>query len=179
MSYITTVTGKHFDPVEVEAEKIDLQDIFHALSLLCRANGHVRYFFSVAQHSINCSVEAQARGYSRQVQLACLLHDAAEAYLSDVTRPLKASMKEYQKTEEYLLRCIWEKYLDSELTEEESEQVFEIDDDMLSYEFQKLMPEMISDRYEKIVSTPDVSCRKPEAVEREMFERFEEILKTK
>ncbi|MCD8054765.1 MAG: phosphohydrolase [Lachnospiraceae bacterium] len=179
MSYITTVTGKHFDPIEVESEKIDLQDIFHALSLICRANGHVKYFFSVAQHSINCSVEAHARGYSGQVQLACLLHDAAEAYLSDVTRPLKASMKEYQKTEEYLLRCIWEKYLDGELTEEEYEQIFEIDDDMLAYEFRELMPEMISDRYKKIVSTPDVSCRKPEEVEREMFERFEKIHETR
>ncbi|MDO4621178.1 MAG: HD domain-containing protein [Lachnospiraceae bacterium] len=175
MSYITTVTGKHFDPVNVVPEDIDLQDIFHALSLLCRANGHVKYFFTVAQHSINCSLEAQARGYSKRVQLACLLHDAAEAYLSDITRPMKAGMKEYQKTEENLLRHIWDKYLDGRLSEEEYAQVFDIDDDMLAYEFLKLMPEPISDRYRNIVSEPDVSLRNPEDVKREMFDRFCEL----
>ena len=52
MSYITTFTGKHFDPIHPVPEKIDVKDIAHALSLICRANGHTRFFYSVAQHSI-------------------------------------------------------------------------------------------------------------------------------
>ena len=89
MSYITTYTGKHFDPIQPEPGLFDLTDISHALSLLCRGNGHMKHFYSVAQHSIACAEEAKARGYSARVQLGCLLHDASEAYLSDVTRPGK------------------------------------------------------------------------------------------
>ena len=86
MSYITTYTGKHFDPIQPEPGLFDLTDISHALSLLCRGNGHMKHFYSVAQHSIACAEEAKARGYSARVQLGCLLHDASEAYLSDVTK---------------------------------------------------------------------------------------------
>lgn len=47
MSYITTYTGKHFDPVNPDASLLCIEDIAHALSLLCRGNGHVQTFFSV------------------------------------------------------------------------------------------------------------------------------------
>ena len=85
MSYITTVTGKHFDPMDPGNQDFNIVDIAHALSLICRGNGHIRFFYSVAQHSIACAEEAVARGYSPEVILGCLLHDASEAYLSDVT----------------------------------------------------------------------------------------------
>ena len=49
---ITTYTGKHFDPTHPDEELICIEDIAHALSLLCRGNGHVRTFFSVGQHCI-------------------------------------------------------------------------------------------------------------------------------
>ena len=52
MSYITTYTRKHFDPVHPEAEKIDILDIAHALPLICRGNGHVSSFWSVGEHCI-------------------------------------------------------------------------------------------------------------------------------
>lgn len=171
MSYITTVTGKHFDPVHVDVDKIDILDIAHALSQLCRANGHTKYFYSVAQHSINCCREAAAKGYSEKVQYACLLHDAAEAYLSDVTRPVKALLEDYQVIEEKLLWQIWKKYLHADLTDEEYREVFEIDDQMLSYEFTKLLPESVSDDYKEITSSPDVTCKDPSSVETEFLER--------
>lgn len=50
MTYITTYTGKHFDPVNPDASLLCIEDIAHALSLLCRGNGHVQTFFSVGQH---------------------------------------------------------------------------------------------------------------------------------
>lgn len=89
MSYITTYTGKHFDPVNPDASLLCIEDIAHALSLLCRGNGHVQTFFSVGQHCIACAKEAQARGLSARLILACLLHDASECYMSDVPRPFK------------------------------------------------------------------------------------------
>ena len=86
---ITTYTGKHFDPTHPDEELICIEDIAHALSLLCRGNGHVRTFFSVGQHCILCAKEAEARGYSGRLILASLLHDASECYMSDVPRPFK------------------------------------------------------------------------------------------
>ena len=60
--------------------------------------------------------------------------------MSDVTRPVKALLTEYLKVEENLQNMIWNKYLKTPLTKEEKQQVFEVDDDMLAYEFAKIMP---------------------------------------
>ena len=95
MSCIKTFTGVMIDPLRPEPEKLRIADIAHSLSMLCRANGHFKTFYSVGQHSINCMKEAQARGYSPRLQLACLLHDGSEAYLSDVTRPVKHELPKY------------------------------------------------------------------------------------
>lgn len=141
MSYITTYTGKHFDPTQPDIKKIDIRDIAHALSLTCRGNGHVKTFFSVAQHCINCAMEAEARKLPRRVILACLLHDASEAYMSDVPRPLKPSMPEYLRTEEHLLDVIYTKFLGAPLEEAEKRLVKEIDDDMLYYDLKELLNE--------------------------------------
>ena len=141
MSYITTYTGKHFDPTAPDMTLIDVRDIAHALSLTCRGNGHVKTFFSVGQHCINCAREAELRGYSKRVILACLLHDASEAYMSDVPRPFKAALPEYVQAEEQLLEKIYEHFLGSELTEEEQRLVKVIDDDMLYYDLKVLLNE--------------------------------------
>lgn len=145
MSYITTFTGKHFDPVNPDMSQVDIIDIAHALAMICRGNGHVQTFFSVGQHCINAAREAVARGYSKRVVLACLLHDAGEAYMSDVPRPLKAAMPEYVQIENRLLDLIYEKFLGSALTEEETALVKSIDDDLLYYDLRVLLNEL-SDR---------------------------------
>ena len=84
--YITTYTGIRFYPASPDAEGICIEDIAHALSLLCRGNGHVSRFWSVAEHCILCAREAAAREWPARLVLACLLHDASECYLSDVPR---------------------------------------------------------------------------------------------
>lgn len=145
MSYITTYTGKHFDPVNPDMTQVDVQDIAHALSLICRGNGQVKTFFSVGQHCINAAREAIARGYSRRVILACLLHDACESYMSDVPRPLKGAMPEYVCIEEHLLDLIYEKFLGSTLTEEENKLVKEIDHALLYYDLKELLDETFAE----------------------------------
>ena len=79
--YITTYTGKHFEPTNPDPELIRIEDIAHALSMLCRGNGHVKTFWSVGQHCICCAREAAARGLSNRMVLVCLLHDASECYM--------------------------------------------------------------------------------------------------
>lgn len=147
MSYITTYTGKYFDPTSPDMSKVDIRDIAHALSLTCRGNGHVKTFFSVGQHCILCAKEAEARGYDRRVILACLLHDASEAYMSDVPRPVKHALPGYVAAEKRLLEQIYEKYLGAPLTAEEQALVKIIDDAMLYYDLKFLLNE-IQDREE-------------------------------
>lgn len=142
MSYITTYTGKHFDPTKPDISLVDIRDIAHALSLTCRGNGHVKTFFSVGQHCINCALEAKARGYSRRVILACLIHDASEAYMSDVPRPFKHTLPEYMAAEDKLLDLIYEKFLGDTLTAEEQALVKAIDNDLLYYDLRELLNEV-------------------------------------
>lgn len=154
MSEIMTCSKKMFDPLHPNRELIDITDIAHSLSMLCRANGHFQTFYSVGQHSINCMQEAKARGYSPRLQLACLLHDASEAYLSDVTRPVKAELPQYQLIEEPLQAAIWEKYLTTPLTQEERELVFLVDDHILAHEFIHLMGAKLVDPTPALLSEP-------------------------
>lgn len=87
MGWIQTYTGKHFDPERCGRDDIAILDIAHALSNLCRFNGHCRTFYSVAQHSVLVS-----RIMPEALALEGLLHDAAEAYLGDITRPIKSQL---------------------------------------------------------------------------------------
>lgn len=137
--YISTYTGIHFYPAQPDAEGICIEDIAHALSYLCRGNGHVSKYWSVAQHCILCAREAAAREWPDRLVLACLLHDASECYLSDVPRPFKSELTGYREHEERLLQMIYVRYLGSPLTDEERRMVREIDDGALFYDLKELL----------------------------------------
>jgi len=154
LSCITTYRGICMDPLDATPDQIDEQDIAHALSLLCRANGHFPHFYSVAQHSLNCMREAVVRGYSTRVQLGCLLHDASEAYLSDITRPIKPHLTGYFEIEEKLQEQIFNKWITPALTEEERKLIFEIDDAMLYHEFFKLTGKALFETAPTLTSSP-------------------------
>lgn len=175
MSEIMTCSHKMFDPLNPNPELIDISDIAHALSMLCRANGHFQTFYSVGQHCINCAREAKARGYSKLVQLACLLHDASEAYLSDVTRPVKAELPRYLEIEEPLQNCIWAKYLQRPLSPEEYDRVFEIDDAILAHEFIALMGAAIFDPTPPLCSTPEFAFTGFERCQQEYLALFRQL----
>lgn len=106
MSIMNTYTGKKFDPLQMKPEDVDLVDIAHALSLLCRGGGHIDHFYTVALHSINCANEAKARGWERKLILACLLHDASEAYIADIIRPVKPYLTNYLEIEDQIMSVI-------------------------------------------------------------------------
>ena len=170
-SYITTYTGKHFEPTNPDQEAICIGDIAHALSLITRGNGHVKTFWSVGEHCLCCAKEAAARGLSDRLILACLLHDASECYMSDIPRPFKS------KHENHLLDLIYEKFLGDSLTAEEQVQLKAIDDALLWYDLTILLGERPGGEAPKLKVMPDYAVRPFAEVEQEYLEMFREYSK--
>ena len=170
---ITTFSGQSFNPVNPDPDTICIEDIAHALSLICRANGHVKIFWSVGQHCINCSKEARARGLSDRLALACLLHDASECYLSDVPSPFKRELPAYKELEDRLLNMVYEKFLGTPLTEEEERELKAIDEAMLWYDLKNLLDEDQTGVRPRIMTKLDYRVRPFEDVEKEYLELFE------
>lgn len=173
--YITTFQKIHMNPLKPKPEDITIEDIAHAQSLMTRANGHFPEFYSVAQHSIACAAEAVARKYSARVALACLLHDGSEAYLSDITRPVKGEMPEYRVIEKNMQDAIYLRFLDSMPTAEEESQIRDIDNACLYYEFDYYMGEKLMPQPPHMVSCPVFETLPFAAVERQFLSVYEEL----
>lgn len=171
--YIYTISRKKFYPLSPNPDDIDIDDIAHALSMLARANGHFPTFHSVAQHSIECANEAIKRGMSARVCLACLLHDGAEAYMADVTTPVKEKMDVYRNYEENLINMIYKKYI-GDLTNEEKEVVFTIDKDLLYHEFYHHMQIELTSQT-KLLSSPSFEFKAFSLVKEEFLKLFEHL----
>lgn len=105
MSWIQTHIGRSFDLLNPTPEQVAITDIAHSLSHICRFTGHCREFYSVAQHSVLVMslvpdhLKAQA-----------LLHDATEAYVGDMSWPLKQLLPEYKAIEQGVWEAIAEAY---------------------------------------------------------------------
>jgi len=109
-SEMITHSGIVFDLINPVAKNISIYDIAHHLSQLCRWNGATRTFYSVAEHSVKvyelyASRVSMSNEFTRNGALACLLHDAEEAYWGDIIRPIKSL---YPEIENKLLdlRCL-------------------------------------------------------------------------
>lgn len=173
--YITTYTKIKFTPLCPVLEDIKIEDIAHSLSMLCRANGHYSSFYSVGAHCINCYEEAVARRESPRVKMACLLHDAVESYISDVTRPVKKHLPQYQDIEENLSKAVYEKFLGSPLNDYEEQMVKLIDDAMLYYEFLEFAAYKLEDEPPYVAATPDFYRGTMKQVEQEYLDIFHSI----
>lgn len=110
MTWIITHTGQHTNPLDLNAADVEIENIAHALSNICRFGGHTPEFYSVAQHSVR--VAAMVSEYHPSLYLAALLHDAAEAFLGDVVRPIKqtSDMALYHAAEARAMRAIYKAY---------------------------------------------------------------------
>ena len=99
--HISTYLGNRFYPTEGRIEKIDIEDIAHGLAYQCRFNGQTHQFYSVAQHSLMVAALVPA-----PYQRAALLHDAAEAYLDDMVKPLKVLLPAFAEIEDRVTQLI-------------------------------------------------------------------------
>ena len=103
--YVSTYTGKQFFPLAPTPEQIDIEDIAHGLAYQCRFNGQTRHFYSVAQHSL-----IVADLVPKRLRRAALLHDAAEAYMGDMVKPLKQLFPLFSDIEVKVMAAIGLRY---------------------------------------------------------------------
>jgi hypothetical protein len=131
--WIQTYTGRRFTPTNPVVDAIVVEDIAHPLSMQCRFSGHVKSFYSVAQHSVLVSYICDTAD-----ALWGLLHDASEAYLVDIPRPIKQSGKfdNYLEFEKTMQKAICERF---GLPEEMPKSVKMADDALLMTEARDLM----------------------------------------
>lgn len=138
--WIETRSGKQFWLPEPSPYSIKLSDIAHGLSLVCRFGGQCKFFYSVAQHSINTALELKDLGQSERLQLLGLLHDASEAYICDIPRPLKQLLPEYKECEDKVMSAIYQALKIDPPELQEVKAIKLVDDGLLGYEASVLMP---------------------------------------
>ena len=103
--YVSTFSGNRFYPLEPRIDRVAIEDIAHGLAYQCRFNGQTCEFYSVAQHSL-----VVASLVPPGLRLAALLHDAAEAYLGDMVKPLKVLLPEFAAIEDKVTLIISEAF---------------------------------------------------------------------
>ncbi|GGE18483.1 hypothetical protein GCM10011390_42090 [Aureimonas endophytica] len=103
--WMQTFEGRQFWPMDPRADEIDIVDIAHSLSMQCRFAGHCRRFYSVAEHCVLLS-----RVVTLENALWGLLHDASEAYLVDVPRPVKPFLAGYKMAEQRVMDAVCERF---------------------------------------------------------------------
>jgi hypothetical protein len=168
--WISVYTGRQYYPIDPRASEVDILDIAHSLSLLCRYNGHCDRFYSVAEHCIHVSYAVP-----EEYALEGLLHDAAEAYTSDVPRPLKYcdDLTLFREVEDKNNRVIAEKF---NLPYPESSVVKHFDSRMLCNEGYALLSN--TDWYKCLEPIPDIEIIGwlPLEAERRYLERYAELI---
>jgi hypothetical protein len=167
---IRVVSGQLFWPLDARETEIQLEDIAHALSHLCRFTGHTRGFYSVAQHSVLVS-----RLCPVAVALQALLHDASEAYLGDVSRPIKHSglFDAYRATEARLQALIYRRF---GVAETDAPEVKAADTRALHIELRDLVIGSDPTHAVKAGVYPILVVQRPELARHLFLERFHQIV---
>jgi hypothetical protein len=103
---IKVSAGHYVDLANPVPESIEIKTISSALSKICRFGGHCPRFYSVAEHCIHATALACSEGYSGDALVAVFLHDAAEAYIGDMVKPLKVMIPQYCEFEQRMEAAI-------------------------------------------------------------------------
>ena len=174
MTWVQTFSGKKFDCCRPDASLVDIEDIAQGLALQTRFNGQISHFYSIAQHSVH--VQEHLTELPIEAQLQGLLHDAMEAYIGDMVRPIKRVLPTYRHIEEMIWEAICAKF---EMSVEVPAQLIEADNMMLVTEAKSLCT---VDRVSEwnIEQTPSPIIRaidpwSPEISKKRFLARFEQL----
>lgn len=169
--WMQTITGKKFFILEPKIEDINIEDIAHALSRICRFNGHIiPECYSVAQHSVYVSLNC-----NKEDVLFGLLHDASEAFCADINSGLKKTdaMKGYRQVEHTLQSMIYNKYCGANI---EPASVKEADIRMLSTEARDILGPLHPDwNYPAKPYDFKIEPLSPNAAKKLFLDRFTEL----
>lgn len=169
--WIQTHSGRRFNPISPNPDAIVIQDIAHALSMQCRFSGHSKKFYSVAQHSVYVSHIC-----NEEDALWGLLHDASEAYLVDVPRPLKRSglIQGYIEAEARMMEAVCQRF---GLPIQEPPSVKKADTKLLATEARDLMAPLHSDWVQPVSPLPFViESWEPQKAKDMFMQRFFELI---
>ena len=157
---MTLYSGIDVDIFDFNKNEIDIEDIAHSLSNLCRYGGHCIFHYSVAQHSYLCSLE---EGTPRE-QFEFLMHDASEYLMNDLVRPIKhrPELEQYRIEEDKIQKIIFEKY---GLNYPFTNRVHEVDNHILRKEIDAII--ITGEEIEKKSSENEVSFREARKILRE------------
>lgn len=112
MNIYTTRSGQVLNLDFIKPENVSIEDIAHSLSFQCRFNGHTKRFYSVAEHSLVLRdlVREESGIQNLDRRMAAMLHDAAECYLGDITKPVRKHLLISPSHEEQILRAIFDSF---------------------------------------------------------------------
>jgi hypothetical protein len=166
---ILLASGAYFDFLDPEGSDFTLDDIANGLALTCRFAGQCPRFYSVAEHSVHVSKIVQP-----EHAFAGLMHDAAEAFIGDVSKPLKELLPEYKAIERRVEAAIFSRFgVPAPMPPE----IKEADIVMLATEQQKLMRNRDDWDYTRgrKVADVEIGCWDPETARFLFLRRFKEL----
>lgn len=178
-NWIMTQSGGVLDYDAAEYTALSIDEIAHSLSNQCRYNGHCSDYYSVAEHSVHVSHLVGAT-YNKRWALAALLHDASEAYVCDLPRPLKKAMgKSFSDYEDKAMLSVAKKF-GLEVGDFHHQIIKDADNVMIYYETSVLMNyhpvwETFSD-FKFDDNKPNIECLNPRDAKSAFLQRYEEIM---
>ncbi|WP_210202651.1 hypothetical protein [Sinorhizobium sp. BJ1] len=169
--FMQVASGRKFWPMDPRSDEVFIEDIAHSLSLQCRYAGHCLRFYSVAEHSVHLARHLRWQGVD--VSLWALLHDASEAYLVDVPRPVKPYLPGYKEAESRVMAAVCERF---GLAAEMPPQVHESDNRIIADEVAANLATMDwHARYNEPLGV-NIRCWYPEQAREEFLATFEALM---
>ena len=173
--WMQTFTGRAYWPLDPQPGDVDIRDIAHALSMMCRYGGHTNRFYSVAEHSV-----AVSRLLPREYAMLGLMHDATETYLYDLIRPVKRCVQGYAELEQINWLAIAERF---DLAPTIPHIVHQADEALLFVEHEKFMNphplqwdiSLDGNQFAQRLSEVELFGHLPRLAELQFLARFDEL----
>lgn len=168
--FMQVASGRKFWPMDPRSDEVFIEDIAHSLSLQCRYAGHCLRFYSVAEHSVHLARHLRWQGVD--VALWGLLHDASEAYLVDVPRPVKPHLPGYKEAESKVMDAVCQRF---GLSPAMPPQVHEADMRIVADELANMAPMAWHHKHDSPLGV-NIRCWYPEQAREEFLATFEALM---